>query len=62
MTKSFGTSAARATAYGLGLTVALGGLVIPARLDYLPILVAVAASALLLLWRSTHRERLRLAG
>lgn len=60
--RSFGTSPARATAYGLGLTVALGGLVIPARLDYLPVLVAVALSALLLLWRSTRRERLWLAG
>jgi hypothetical protein len=42
--------------------VALGGLVIPAQLDYLLILFAVAACALLLLWRSMRRERLRLAG
>ncbi len=60
--RSFGTSAARATAYGLGLTVALGGLVIPARMNYLSTLLAVAASALVLLWCAPPRERLRLAG
>lgn len=60
--RSFGTTPARATAYGLGLTVALGGLVIPTRLDYLPILFAVAVAALLLLWRAMRRERLWLAG
>ena len=60
--RSFGTSAARAAAYGLGLTVALGGLAIPVRLNYFAVLVAVAVSALLLLWRASRRERLWLAG
>ena len=60
--RSFGTSAARASAYGLGLTVALGGLVIPAQVDYLAILMAVAGAALVLLWCAPRREPLRLAG
>ena len=60
--RSFGTSAARASAYGLGLTVALGGLVMPMQASYLALLLAVAASALLLLWRAPRRERLWLAG
>jgi MFS family permease len=60
--RSFGTSAARAAAYGLGLTVALGGLVIPVRVNYVAVLIAVALSALLLLWRGGRRERLSLAG
>jgi len=56
--RSFGTSAARASAYGLGLTVALGGLVMPMRASYLALLMAVAVSALLLLWRAPRRDRL----
>ena len=46
----------------LNLTVALGGLVVPMRLYYFAVILAVAASALLLLWRAPLRERLRLAG
>ena len=51
---------AYAVAYGLGLTVALGGLVVPVHVNYLAVLLAVAASALLLLWCGVRRERLRL--
>lgn len=60
--RSFGTSAARASAYGLGLTVALGGMVIPLRLDFATTLITVAFAALALLWSSTRLERSRLAG
>lgn len=60
--RSFGTSTARASAYALGLTVAVGGLVVPLHLNYFAVLVAVAGAALLLLWRSPRRELLRLAG
>jgi hypothetical protein len=60
--RAFGTSAARAAAYGLGLTVAVGGLAIPLEASYFVILFAVAGSALLLLWRTFCRERLWLAG
>lgn len=55
--RSFGTSAARASAYVLGLTVALGGLVIPLRLDFATTLMAVAFAALALLWSATRAER-----
>jgi MFS family permease len=48
--RSFGTSAERATAYVLGLTVALGGLVIPLHFDITTSLIAVTAAAVALLW------------
>lgn len=60
--RSFGTSAARASAYVLGLTVALGGLVIPLRLDFATTLITVAFASLALLWSSTYLERPRPAG
>ena len=60
--RAFGTSAARASAYGLGLTVAIGGLVIPLQLNFVAVLLAVAGAALLMLWRASRRERLWLAG
>jgi hypothetical protein len=60
--RAFGTSAARASAYGLGLTVAIGGLVIPIQASYLAVLLAVAGAALLMLWRASHREQVWLAG
>ena len=60
--RSFGTSAARAAAYGLGLTVALGGLVVPLRLDYFVALVGVTVCALLLLWREGRRESVQIMG
>lgn len=60
--RAFGTSAARASAYGLGLTVALGGLVIPLELNFVAVLLAVAAAALLMIWRASRRERMWLAG
>lgn len=60
--RSFGTSAARASAYVLGLTVALGGLVIPLHLDFAATLITVAFASLALLWSSTYLERPRLAG
>lgn len=59
--RSFGTSAARASAYVLGLTVALGGLVIPLRLDFATTLLAVAFAGLALLWSATRAERTGLA-
>jgi len=55
--RSFGTSPARATAYGLGLTVALGGLVFPMRFNLSPTLIALAAVTLTVLWWAAHRER-----
>lgn len=60
--RSFGTTPARATAYGLGLTVALGGLVFPMQFTLLPTLIALAAVALAVLWRAAIRERRWLAG
>jgi MFS family permease len=56
--RSFGTSAARASAYVLGLTVALGGLVIPLRLDISTTVLAGAVAAVALLWWTTRRPRL----
>ena len=60
--RSFGASAARASAYVLGLTVALGGLVIPLRLDFYSTLLAVSFAALALLWSSTRLQHPRLVG
>ncbi|MEP6672884.1 MAG: hypothetical protein ABJF10_27220 [Chthoniobacter sp.] len=60
--RSFGTSAARASAYGLGLTVALGGLVIPLRLDLSTTLAAVAIAAVALLGWTARRRGPRFAG
>jgi MFS family permease len=60
--RSFGISTARAAAYGLGLTVAIGGLVIPARLNLTALIFAVVVAALLLLWRAPRRERVWLSG
>lgn len=59
--RSFGTSAARASAYVLGLTVALGGLVVPLRLDMATTLLAVAVAAVALLWWSSRAPRLQVA-
>jgi FSR family fosmidomycin resistance protein-like MFS transporter len=60
--RAFGTSAARAAAYGLGLTVAVGGLVVPLRVNAQALIWAVALAALVLLWRAPRRERLSLSG
>lgn len=60
--RSFGTSAARASAYVLGLTVALGGLVIPLRFDIATTLIAVAAAAVALLWWTARLPRPLAAG
>lgn len=60
--RAFGTSAARASAYGLGLTVAVGGLVIPLQANFVAVLLAVGVVALLMLWRASRRERIWLAG
>ncbi|EDY22128.1 hypothetical protein CfE428DRAFT_0253 [Chthoniobacter flavus Ellin428] len=60
--RSFATSAARASAYVLGLTVALGGLVIPLRLDITATLLAVAVAAVLLLWWSIRLPQPQPAG
>jgi hypothetical protein len=57
--RSFGTSATRASAYVLGLTVALGGLVIPLHPDITTTLLAVAVAALALLWWTTCLPRLQ---
>jgi hypothetical protein len=59
--RSFGTTPARATAYGLGLTVALGGLVFPMQFTLPATLLLLAAVALAVLWRAAHRERRWLA-
>jgi MFS family permease len=59
--RSFGTTPARATAYGLGLTVALGGLVFPMQFTLPATLLGLAAVALAVLWRAAHRERRWLA-
>jgi FSR family fosmidomycin resistance protein-like MFS transporter len=56
--RSFGTSAARSSAYVLGLTVALGGLVIPLRLDLATILASVAVAAAATLWMGIRSPRL----
>jgi len=59
--RSFGTSAARATAYVLGLTVALGGLVIPLHLDMATTLAGAAIAAAALLAWTMRAGRLRYA-
>jgi FSR family fosmidomycin resistance protein-like MFS transporter len=57
--RSFGTTAARAAAYVLGLTVALGGLVLPLRsLGFAEVTAAVAAAALALFYFSARPRRL----
>ncbi|MEI9898468.1 MAG: hypothetical protein WDN28_32575 [Chthoniobacter sp.] len=60
--RSFGTSAARATAYVLGLTVALGGLVIPLHFDMPTALAGVAIAAVALLGWTARSRWPRLAG
>ncbi|MDR3403694.1 MAG: hypothetical protein P4L99_14440 [Chthoniobacter sp.] len=60
--RSFGTSAARASAYVLGLTVAIGGLVIPLHLDLPTTLAGVTIAAVALLWWTTRSRRVRFAG
>jgi hypothetical protein len=59
--RSFGASAARASACGLGVTVVLGGLVLPMGLGPGELAIAVVGAALLLFWR-TSRARLLAAG
>jgi FSR family fosmidomycin resistance protein-like MFS transporter len=53
LNRSFGTSAARASAFGLGVTVAVGGLLVPLRLDF-SILVLAATATGVLLFRPFH--------
>ncbi len=52
--RTFGSTPARATAYGLGLTVALGGLALPILPTVSAALMALAVATLLLVWRSTR--------
>ena len=61
--RSFGASPATAAAYGLGVTVALGGLLTPAFQSVFGLGIAFALAACLLFWRSVRMERrLWLAG
>jgi FSR family fosmidomycin resistance protein-like MFS transporter len=55
--RTFGTTPARAVAYGLGATVAVGGLVAPIAPSLPMLAVAVATAGLLIFWRSLPRSR-----
>jgi hypothetical protein len=55
LNRSFGTSAARASAFGLGVTVAVGGLLVPLRLDVSILLLALTVTAVFL-FRPLHSQ------